>query len=181
MSANSTISLVLTAIGDDRPGLVEQLARVISDHQGNWLESSMSHLSGKFAGIVCVSLGADQLEALKAALARLPGLRITSEVSDTSDSGESRAGERRLKLSLVGHDRIGIVREVSQVLARHAVNVEDLNTYIASAPMSAAILFHADAELTASPALDVRALTRDLENLSNDLMVDITLNETLRT
>ena len=117
MSANSTISLVLTAIGDDRPGLVEQLARVISDHQGNWLESSMSHLSGKFAGIVCVSLGADQLEALKAALARLPGLRITSEVSDTSDSGESRAGERRLKLSLVGHDRIGIVREVSQAVS----------------------------------------------------------------
>jgi glycine cleavage system regulatory protein len=173
MSANSSISLVLTAIGDDRPGLVEQLARVISDHQGNWLESSMSHLSGKFAGIVCVSL--------KAALAKLPGLRITSEVSDSTDSGESRAGERRLKLSLVGHDRIGIVREVSQVLARHAVNVENLNTYIASAPMSAAILFHADAELTASQALDVRALTNDLENLSNDLMVDITLNETLRT
>jgi len=129
---------------------------------------------------VCVSLSADQLEPLKAALAKLPSLRITSEVSDTTDSGESRAGERRLKLSLVGHDRIGIVREVAQVLARHAVNVEDLNTYIASAPMSAAILFHADAELTASPALDVRALTSDLENLSNDLMVDITLNETLR-
>ena len=141
----------------------------------------MSHLSGKFAGIVCVSLGADQLEALKTALDSMPGLRITSEVSDTSDSGESRAGERRLKLSLVGHDRIGIVREVSQVLARHAVNVEDLNTYIASAPMSAALLFHADAELTASTALDIRALTSDLENLSNDLMVDITLDETIPT
>jgi predicted amino acid-binding ACT domain protein len=47
-----------------------------------------------------------------------------------------------LKLALVGHDRIGIVREVSQVLARHAVNVEKLETHTASAPMSAETLFH---------------------------------------
>ena len=74
--SSSNISLVLTAIGDDRPGLVEQLATAISRHQGNWLESSMSHLSGKFAGIVRVSVPATQLEALKSALAELTGLRV---------------------------------------------------------------------------------------------------------
>lgn len=180
MSSNTTISLVLTVIGDDRPGLVEQVATAISQHQGNWLESSMSHLSGKFAGIVCVSVAPIHLESLKAALAALPGLRITSEVSTSEDAEQAVATGRRLKLSLVGHDRIGIVREVSQVLARHAVNVEELNTHTASAPMSAAILFHATAELTASPTLDTRALTSALEDLSNDLMVDITLDETIR-
>jgi glycine cleavage system regulatory protein len=177
MSRNSTVSLVLTVIGDDQPGLVERLATAISQHQGNWLESSMAHLSGKFAGIVCVSVADAELESLQTALAALPGLRITSEAS----AATAKAGDRRLKLSLVGHDRIGIVREVSQVLARHAINVEDLSTYTASAPMSAEILFHATAELTASAALDARALTADLEQISNDLMVDITLDETIRT
>ena len=174
----STVSLVLTVIGDDRPGLVEQVATAISQHQANWLESSMSHLAGKFAGIVCVSVAEAQLDALKTALAALPGLRITAEVSAPA---ETKVGNRRLKLSLVGHDRIGIVREVSQVLARHSINVEDLSTHTASAPMSADLLFHATAELTASPTLDARALTADLESLSNDLMVDITLDETIRT
>ena len=172
------VSLVLTVIGDDRPGLVEQLATVISQHQGNWLESSMSNLSGKFAGIVCVSVAEAQLADLSKALAALPGLRITFEVSRLP---AAQAGDRRLKLSLVGHDRIGIVREVSQVLARHALNVEDLSTYTASAPMSAGMLFHASIELTASSTLDVSELTRELESLSNDLMVDITLDETART
>lgn len=181
MSHPSTISLVLTVIGDDRPGLVEMLATAISQHQGNWLESSMSQLSGKFAGIVCVSVTETQLEPLKAALDALPGLRIASEVAGPAKTEASRPAGRRLKLSLVGHDRIGIVREVSQVLARHAVNVEDLSTHTASAPMSAAILFHATAELTALPSLDSRALTSDLEQISNDLMVDITLDETIRT
>ena len=34
-------SVVLTVIGDDRPGLVEQLASAISAHEGSWCESSM--------------------------------------------------------------------------------------------------------------------------------------------
>jgi len=171
-----SISLVLTAIGDDKPGLVEQLSTVISRHNGNWLESSMSHLAGKFAGIVCVSVDENDVDALKRDLAALPGLRITAEVS-----GEPPAeAGRRLTLALVGHDRIGIVREVAQVLARHAVNVEELNTHTASAPMSAEILFHATAELTASPDLDSSTLVRELEQISNDLMVDITLDEAIR-
>ncbi|MEI7611748.1 MAG: ACT domain-containing protein [Betaproteobacteria bacterium] len=173
-----TVSLVLTVIGDDRPGLVEQLATAISQHEGNWLESSMSHLAGKFAGIVCVSIAEERITGLKEKLADLPGLRITSEDSETD--AEAVTGRRLLKLSLVGHDRIGIVREVMQVLAQHSINVESLVTHTSSAPMSAAVLFHATAELTASPLLDARELTAELEHLSNDLMVDITLDETIR-
>ncbi len=168
--------LILTVIGDDRPGLVESLATAIAAHRGNWLESSMSQLSGKFAGIVRVDLSAADVPALKAALAALPGLRVTAEEARPA---EAPAGVRRLKLSLVGHDRAGIVREVSQVLARHAVNVEDLATHTASAPMSAEILFHAAAQLTAAADLDARALIADLERISNDLMVDINLDETI--
>jgi glycine cleavage system regulatory protein len=166
--------LILTAIGDDRPGLVGELSATISAHQGNWLESSMSHLAGKFAGIVKVAVPDDKAEALRAALTKLSGLKVTAE---SSAPQKSAVAARLLKLSLVGHDRIGIVREVSQVLARHAVNVEDLSTRTASAPMSAEIMFHADIELRAGADLDVRALTADLERISNDLMVDINLDE----
>jgi glycine cleavage system regulatory protein len=168
--------LILTVIGDDRPGLVGELAATISAHEGNWLESSMSRLAGKFAGIVMVAVPAKAAAALQAALAGLAGLKVTCE----SSTGGAPAAGRRLKLSLVGHDRIGIVREVSQVLARHAVNVEQLATRTSSAPMSAETMFHAEAELLAGAGLDARALTDDLETISNDLMVDITLDETIR-
>ena len=168
--------LILTVIGDDRPGLVGELAAAISAHQGNWLESSMSHLAGKFAGIVKVAVPAADAEPLRQALAALAGLKVTCE----SSAGDAPAQGRRLKLSLIGHDRIGIVREVSQVLARHAVNVEELATHTSSAPMSAETLFHANAELLAGADLDARALTAELEQISNDLMVDITLDETIR-
>jgi glycine cleavage system regulatory protein len=171
-----TTYLILTAIGDDRPGLVGELAAAISAHGGNWLESSMSHLAGKFAGIVKVAVPNERAEALKAALDKLSGLKVTSEAS----AADEPAKGRRLKFSLVGHDRIGIVREVSQVLARHAVNVEELATRTSSAPMSAEVLFHAEAELLAGADLDARALAAELERISDDLMVDITLDEALK-
>ena len=49
-----SVSLVLTVIGPDRPGLVEALSQSIASHDGNWLESRMAKLSGQFAGIVRV-------------------------------------------------------------------------------------------------------------------------------
>ena len=173
MSGSNQFNLVLTIIGDDRPGLVERLADVISRHQGNWLESSMSHLAGQFAGILRVDVPAGSVDSLQQALAGIGELKIVVE----SSLALPAPGGRKLTLSLVGHDRVGIVREVSQVLVRHGVNVEALETRTASAPMSAATLFHADAELLAPAGLDARALKADLEQLSNDLMVDLSLGE----
>lgn len=166
----STLPLILTVIGDDRPGLVEQLATAISAHQGNWLESSMAHLSGKFAGIVEVDVPQEQETALRATLAAMPTLRVSVE---RSEARQNPAAGRQMSLSLVGHDRIGIVREVSAVLARHGVNVEALNTFTASAPMSAEVLFHAEADLFAFAGLDTHALQHDLESLGDDLMVEL--------
>jgi glycine cleavage system regulatory protein len=168
--------LVLTVIGDDRPGLVEQLSSVITAHQGSWLESSMAQLAGKFAGILKVSVPPDQADALEAALSSLSALRVMVECSMDSRAAAGPR-HRRLTFSLVGHDRIGIVREVAQVFARHGVNVEKLVTRTSTAPMSSETLFHAEAELKADEQVDANALKADLERLSNELIADINLDE----
>ncbi len=167
------VFLVLTVIGDDRPGLVGELSALISAHQGNWLESSMSQLAGKFAGIVKVDIHYQHAEALKAALNGLAGLKTTAEISTPPADTHGQ----RMSLSLVGHDRIGIVREVTQTLARHAVNVEKLTTFISSAAMSAESLFHAQALLHLPAGIDPHMLTTELEKISDDLMVDLTVSE----
>ncbi|MEC5397472.1 glycine cleavage system protein R [Uliginosibacterium sp. H1] len=169
-----SIDLILTVIGDDRPGLVEELASGIAAHGGNWLESSLSHLSGKFAGIVRVECPPENAEALRAALASLPSLTVSAQLTQAVDVAP--AG-RHLTLSLTGHDRVGIVREVSQVIARHGINVEGLTTWTSSAPMSGETLFHAEAALHADANLDADALQAALEAISNELVVDILLDE----
>ena len=101
--------LVLTLIGNDQPGLVESLAQIVARHQGNWLESNMSRLAGKFAGILRVSVEEDQAEALVAALDALsPRLKL---IVERSAQAEAEKPQRTLRLSLVGNDRPGIIRD----------------------------------------------------------------------
>ncbi|MEQ9209117.1 MAG: ACT domain-containing protein, partial [Pseudomonadales bacterium] len=47
---------ILTLIGEDKPGQVKNLAEVVKKHGGNWEESRLANLRGKFSGIVVVSL-----------------------------------------------------------------------------------------------------------------------------
>lgn len=165
--------LILTVLGDDRPGLIEHLATVIAEHEGNWLESAMSHLSGKFAGIVRLAVPERRLVDLRGALAAITELSITTEVANVFTPAKGR----HLRLDLVCHDRTGIVRELTQVLARHGVNVEELTTHTSSAPMSAELLFHAAADLLAPPEADLDHLQEDLEHLSGNLMADLTFGD----
>jgi len=57
-------SLVLTLIGPDRPGLVDALAEVVENNGGNWVESRMAHLAGKFAGVLRINIAADKVDRL---------------------------------------------------------------------------------------------------------------------
>ncbi len=167
-------SLVLTVIGPDKPGLVEMLAQTISDHQGNWLESGMSRLAGKFAGILIAQVPKDKADQLGAALQELEGQGLKIAVEQAGENQE--AARKTFTLELVGHDKPGIVRDISQALAKRKVNVEKLNTELVSGSMSAELLFKAEAELSAAAGTDLDELQDDLEAIASDLMVDITLN-----
>jgi glycine cleavage system regulatory protein len=171
-----TTDLVLTLLGPDRPGLVEAVADTIAGHGGNWLESRMAHLAGKFAGILRVEVPAENTAALMSALARLEtrGLRIVLEPSDDAAAAER---PRAMELELLGQDRPGLVREVSRLIAQQGINVEELSTDRSSAPMSAEMMFRAHARLSVPAGADLPALRKDLERLAGDLMVEIRLAE----
>ena len=171
------VSIVLTLIGPDRPGLVELLAQTVSSHGGNWLESRMSRMAGQFAGILRVEVLEAQSEALQRALSALvsENLRVVVESSTGSVSSEK---EHRLSLELVGTDRPGIVREISQALSRRGVNVDELHTECSTAPMSNEPLFRATAKLRVPPSLSIPDLRSHLEEISGDLIVDLDFADT---
>ena len=167
-------SLVLTLIGSDRPGLVERLSETIAAHEGSWLEGRMSHLAGRFAGILRVSVPEARIDALIEALAELEsdGLKVVSE-----RGGEQAPAFHPVTLELVGADHAGIVRDVAAALARDRVNVEELNTECIDAPMSGQKMFKATARLHLPPEVSLEELRGELEGVAHDLMVDVTLGE----
>jgi glycine cleavage system regulatory protein len=167
--------LVLTLLGPDRPGLVEAVADTVAAHGGNWLESRMAHLAGKFAGLLRLEVPAERVAALMQALGGLEGqgLRVLVETG----SRAAPAAQRAMSLELVGLDRPGIVREISQLLAELGVNVEELTTDRSSAPMSGEMLFTARARVHVPADSDLGRLRTGLERLASDLMVEVRLAE----
>ncbi|MGV3772511.1 MAG: glycine cleavage system protein R [Verrucomicrobiales bacterium] len=163
--------LVLTFIGRDKPGLVEMVARLVAENGGNWLESKMSRLGGHFAGILRVSVPSDRKDALAKALEPLnqKGLKLLIEADTSSDAAKGELAE----LSLVGQDRPGIVKQITEALARHGVNVEEFESYCSSAPMSGENLFHAEAKVQIPHGVESQRLQEEFSKIAADLMMDI--------
>lgn len=164
--------LVMTVIGRDRTGLVESVARLVTEHGGNWLESRMCRLGGEFAGILRAQVPIEQRPALERALVALPGLTV---IVRTDESAHVETGSRLASLEVVGHDRPGIVREITRTLAAHGVNVEELATECTSAPMSGEPLFQARAKLRLPAGVTLNQLQAALEGAASDLTVEAKL------
>ncbi|MEM9038431.1 MAG: ACT domain-containing protein [Actinomycetota bacterium] len=181
-------TLVLTAIGDERPGLVEELAAVVAARGASWDRSSMARLGSKFAGIVEVSVSEDEIESLVADLAELSSAdALQIHVEQGVEHGVARSGAAAADLdaadvsftaSLIGQDRPGIVHEISREIAAAGVSIVELRTATMSAPMSAETLFEATATLSASRDVDRQELAERLEAIADELMVDLDIEVT---
>ena len=163
-------SLVFTIIGDDRPGVVEQIARTVNEHDANWLGSRMSQLAGKFAGMIQVEGEATQLGALQKELEALSGLTVVVE-----PGGEAAPSTGQVIVTMLGLDRPGIVREVSAALAAENLNVLELQTDITQAAMTGDPMFNGRAVVTGRSFSDLGDLSGRLDEISAQLGIDIEL------
>ena len=166
--------MVISFICDDRPGIVERLSELVSHHEGNWLESRMSNLAGKFAGIIRVALPRSQAEALGAALRELDAVGLTLALQ-AAEQALAQEALVPFRLDILGHDRPGIVHEFASALARRRINVFDMRSDITSAPMSADPLFTARAEIHVPQQLDLDELRESLESIAEELLIEYSL------
>jgi len=165
-------SLVITFVGVDRPGIVQDLTAMVHGQQGNWLESKMSRMAGKFAGVALIEVSREGLDALKEELQGIPDVSVIVETTDAQDCD---AGMLSYQLNIVGLDRQGILQEVTNELSRNSINVIDLETRVSSAPMSGDKMFHADASVLVPSSVDLIDLHDRLDAVADDLSVDILL------
>ena len=171
-----TTPLVLTFVGDDRPGLVNAVSEKVVDFGGTWLESRSVRLAGKFAGVVLVRVPDENLIPLESALAKLApsGLHVSIERGAAADS---KRPARTVKLDVVGNERPGIVRDVTQALTRLGVNIEEFSSGLEGEPFTGVEMFRASARLRAPDGLALEDLRKALEKLAAEIMVDLTVGE----
>lgn len=165
------VSLILTVLSDDQPGLVQRISEVLVDHDANWTESRMVHLAGKFAGLLQVTVDQEKLEPLTQGL---KGLQETQQIKIMIEQvGDAEGFEpvEELKLEVLGQDAPGIINRISEALLALNVNLEELNSEQRSAPMSAEALFYAEITMGLPEGVSADDVQDALEGLSAQLMV----------
>ena len=170
------IPLVLTYVGDDRPGLVGAVSEAIAAHGGTWLESRSARLAGKFAGILLVDVPEANVAALQQALGGLAaaGLNVAIE---RGARDEAEPSSRTITLDILGNERPGIVRDVTHALSALGVNIEEFESGLESAAFTGVEMFRAHARLSAPHSLPPDDLRKALERLAGEIMVDLTIGE----
>ncbi len=169
------VSMVLTVLGPDRPGIVEALADQVRKYQGSWQESRLAHLQDQFAGIVEVSLPPEEREGFEGALRDLESsMNLQCHFSVVQSP---KVTGKRVRLECIGQDRPGIVFAITDVLHDLNVNVESMDTTFRSAPMSGEILFCADFQVHLPEQLDLDLLEERLSSIGQELMLDVQIED----
>jgi glycine cleavage system regulatory protein len=168
------VYLVVTITCSDRPGIVERITEAMAGFAANWEESRLSRLGGDFAGIVRISVPQEQAEGLAEAIRALADDEFTVGVK-ISDQAESATGgvDSLYELRLAGADNEGIVHRVSSYLAEQGVNVENMETELSRAPVSASPLFQMEAQIKVPAGVSVAELRTNLAHIGEELGVDI--------
>ena len=94
-----------------------------------------------------------------------------------SDSSHAPAGLRGIDLELVGDDRVGIVSNLTRILAESGISIEHIHTEIVGTTASAPKTFKVAAHLLVPNTLSSDGLRRRLEPVASQMKVDIALDD----
>jgi glycine cleavage system transcriptional repressor len=167
--------LILTAVGLDRSGLVDEVSEYLSDNQMNIESSRMSVLGGEFAMILLVS--GEESDALKiqeniSKLEDVSGLTFFYKKTGPPEE-RSTAASLPYRIVTAGMDHPGIVHDISKLLRGFEVNIEALDTKVISAPVSGSPMFTMTARLLVPAEVKISKIKKSLMELGDDLNMDI--------
>ena len=161
--------IIFTLVGQDKPGLISDLAKTVYAMGGNWLGSNFSHMAGHFAGFVQIDLPLEKHPELIERLSTHPHLKIHVLPGITDHPAE----QQNVIIDIMGNDKTGIVQELTQILSQFNLNIVKFDSCLESAPNWGSPLFKAKAIINVAADFDLHALREKLESVANDLMVDI--------
>jgi glycine cleavage system transcriptional repressor len=128
----TTPRVIVSGVGDDKPGMVAALTEVLMELGGNIEETTMARLAEQFAMIVVVSLpDADLIPELKTRIETLhetSGLLLQLKPLTRVHQAQPDP-DGRYFITVSGEDRTGITYQVSRALSQASVNITDLNAH----------------------------------------------------
>jgi glycine cleavage system transcriptional repressor len=167
--------MVLSALGPDRAGLVDELSQQVAECGCQVGDSRMTVLGGEFAVIMLISGNWNAVAKFENLVPRLHdtlGLHI--QIKRT----QQRNGSAKVlpyAVEVVSIDRAGIVSDVANFFARRDINIEEVYTSTYPAPHTGTDMFSLHMTVGIPGDMSIAAVRGEFMDFCDDLNLDAVL------
>ena len=164
--------LVITALGADHPGIVEELSTSLNKHQLNIEESRMSALGGEFAVLLLVS-GSEQ--AIDDFVAKSSDIETQLQMKLMLKTTKSSSDQRNLApydIEVLAIDNPGIVQKLAGFFSSREINIFNLDTELYHAPHTGTPMFSLRLTVGVPAGTPIAKLREEFMSHCDDLNLD---------
>ncbi len=166
--------IVITAVGPDRPGLVDEISSYLLAAGGNIADSRMANLRGQFAVVLLVEAPELASSAIRQGVVEAGkkiGLTVAVAPQGAPPVPVGPGLPYRIKVHAM--DQPGIVHRITHILHHRGVNIEELQTRLEAGSYTGTPLFNMEMRLSVPANVPVDQLRHELEELCDSLNCDL--------
>ena len=149
---------VMAAIGQDRPGLVNDLTKLAHDLKLSIEDSRMTVLGGEFAVLMSISGGGLALARFEDKLTQLAEADGLACLFCRTGDREGVEGFLPYTVSVTAMDHPGIVHAVASFFSSRQINIHSLDTTTERAPHTGTPIFSLAMEIEIPPTVRIAEL-----------------------
>jgi glycine cleavage system transcriptional repressor len=170
---------IMTAFGQDRPGIVADVTKLLFENSCNLEETTMTQLADEFTLILlftCKNLeGEELLQRECRRLERDKG--ISAFLRPLQKRQAAKHGDfASCVLHVEGEDQAGIVYKVSRFLAEHGLNICNLQSAVKASPDSGSAIYVMDIHIQVPEGVLMEEMEAGLSAVADELHVDISVS-----
>lgn len=166
---------VISAIGKDRPGIVNDLSKVVLDSGCNIEDSRMTVLGGEFALILLISGPWNAVAKLESLVPSLQSRLELTVAAKYTEERQTRPNMVPYLVDVVSMDHPGIVHEVANFFASRDINIEEMGTWTYPAAHTGTPMFSMSLTVSIPADRHLGQLRDDFIRFCDDLNLDATL------
>jgi glycine cleavage system transcriptional repressor len=167
--------LVISALGDDHPGIIDKLTKAILDAECNIHDTRMTVLSGKFAILMEIDGKWDRLARLEDQLPELEKSLGLTIIAERSAPVQNNTPLLPYGVDVVALDQPGIVHNLAGFFAERSINIEDMVTSSYAAAHTGTPMFAVRITLGIPANVHIAGLRDEFMDFCDSLNIDAVL------
>ena len=160
--------LVMTALGEDRPGIVDTISKYVFENGGNIEDTRMTVLGSEFAMIMLISGAENSMEDIQRTVPQIEKAAGVSIIIKKTKIQSKSPNTVPYKITVACLDHPGVVHQISSLLASRQINIESMETAAYGAPLSGSQLFRFEAIVSLPSSMPVSSVRKELEKLADE-------------